>query len=263
MVAATCHRIDTDPELTKRAATIRSAAGEAETLMEQFYARRIIERLARSDPDARRRSTVDYLIDLLRPFPYVENYQSLVDAELRAISGWRSLTFCGAGALPLTGLLAHVMTGASVRLVEVDPVTADLATHLIYELARFGAVRSDAIEVIADDAAEIDLDQSEVVVVASLLPEPVVTQVASHLGMSLTNRCLLVRSATGLASRLAYDRVETATLADSIGRRRLGVVAPLGSIWPTDEEPHPSVGVLASDVVSPAPQSVLNCTDLY
>ena len=127
VVTAAFDRIEHEPTLRARAGTVRRAAAVAEDLMERHYARLLVDTWrwpAGAGADG------EELHDVLRPFPYGVNYRDLVAAERRGLGAHPDgsrIAFCGAGALPLTGILWHIDSGAHVTLIEVAPEVAVLA----------------------------------------------------------------------------------------------------------------------------------------
>jgi hypothetical protein len=142
------------------------------------------------------------------------------------------IALCGCGALPLSGLLLHLLTGAQVTLIEVDPVAAEAAQRLVEQLARLEAVAPGGLEVVQHDATAIDYYRGGAPLPAGQLPGRVVVVcdtvvISAQLGQGarlqiarqLADRpqapgLLLVRAADGLAARLAYALAPTEALSD-------------------------------------------------
>ena len=66
--------------------------------------------------------------------------------------------------------MLHVLTGAAVELIEIDPTAAGLAADLCLRLAAGGVLRPEAVTVHQADASGIDPARYALVVTASLLP---------------------------------------------------------------------------------------------
>jgi len=210
---------------------------------------------------------------VLAGFPYVANYELLVAGELAASAALarpdddRPVVFCGAGALPLTGVILHVLTGASVELMEIDPEAAGLAADLCQRLTTVGVIRAGAVSVHRADAATIDPARYATVITASLLPAPTIRAVmAAVAGVPARwgRPLLAVRSAAGLAGWFCYQPVPPAW-GVTAGLSHQGAVVPLTSI---SLDPHPPPGTGAVPIASPtllavAPAAVLNRTELF
>jgi hypothetical protein len=155
-------------------------------------------------------------------------------------------------------VLCHRRTAASVRLVEIDPRTAELADRVRVRLERRGVVAPGALEVVTADAGEADLGATDVVIVASLVPRPVVDRIVGRLverlgaeGERTRWPVLVVRSASGLVARFAYDAVDPATVG-------LGVYRHAGTVAPIGREPDEGPPLLAR-----AHRSVLNTSEFF
>ncbi len=171
VVRSACRLIESDPARLQRARSVRRAAGHAESLMEVHHADLL---LADSDHHSRAHGDpMRSLRQLLRSFPYLPNYVSLVEAELAGFKRLGSadrMAFCGAGALPLTAILWHLSTGIAITAVEVDPSVAHLAERVIQRLVRKGVLDAGALTVEVADAAELDAQRFQLIAVASLVP---------------------------------------------------------------------------------------------
>ncbi|MEL6982952.1 MAG: nicotianamine synthase family protein, partial [Actinomycetota bacterium] len=235
-------RLDADPTLARRATDLRRAAGLAETELERHHAGRLLDSTgtAADVQPNHRTGTADATtpsddpLDLaMGSFPYVHNYRLLVTAELAGLARFRRphhLTFCGAGALPLTGILAHRQSGAAVRLIEIEPETADLARAVLDALDRRHVVDAALLDVETGDAGAVDLSDSDVIVVASLVPMATVSELVDRLRRLPVDRrpLLVVRSASGLVGHFAYDPIDPSTIVAAGGYRHVGTVAPAG-----------------------------------
>ncbi|MEM9132320.1 MAG: nicotianamine synthase family protein [Actinomycetota bacterium] len=230
-----------DPELARRAELVRRAAAVAEVAMESHFATVIIDRavaaLAQPDDGPVASDPKGRLARILEPFPYVDNYELLVGAELAAVERRpERIVFCGAGPLPLTGLLWHLETGARVRLVELDPALAERAQVLVDVLGRLGIVDPGAFEVGVGDAVDARIDDADLVVVASLIGNETVRAVVARSAdrsraPAAVGQRVLVRSARGLVAHFVYECVALSGLA-GLGLSHVGTIAPAGAVLP-------------------------------
>lgn len=268
VVEALCRRIDEGVELADRAMALRRGAGAAETLMESHYARCLV-----ADPisiftpgDSLER--IRRLRFFLDTFPYTSNYEALTRSEIDAVSLFGSpqrVAFCGAGALPLTAVFFHLFTGASVTAIEIDSAAAALASTVIADLVRCGVIEEGAVEVMVADAAMVDLISFDLIILASLLENSVVSAIASRLVRSSTTGgpLVLVRSARGLVARIAYDPVPLEVI-ECHGFSHLGTIAPKESVSRAAVVDN-SLGIAAtsSKLLTIAPREVLNTSELF
>lgn len=302
VVAEVGHQLASNRGLTRRAAEIRDAAARAEARLERWHARAALDQpwpaaLPRPapapllEPALALGTATDWLLaptpaldddELLRlailrlvlaGFPYLANYELLVAGELAAIAvlappdDHRPVGFCGAGALPLTGVILHVLTGADVELIEIDPVVAELAADLCLRLATAGVLRAGAVTVHCADAATIDPARYATVVTASLLPGPTIRAIMAAVAAVPAERgrpLLAVRSAAGLAGCFCYQPVPP-SWGTAAGLSHQGAVVPLTSVS-LASDPPPGIGAVAIDsptLLAVAPSAVLNCTELF
>lgn len=258
VVERACARIDHDPGWRTRAGTIRRAAAAAETAMERFHASAI----------ASRRGQAHEMASAVAPFPYYDNYESLVGAEAEGITPLRGdreqrrVAFCGAGPLPLSGVLWRRLTGDDVAMLEVDADAARLASGVVSRLVADGLCSPVGLDVVTADAATIDARLVDVVIVASLVPAQSVAAIANRLAVDGGQVLLAVRSAVGLTARFAYERIDPGEI-EALGFEHLGTVAPATAVY--DGPVAPAVGVARTDpaLLSIAPAGVLNTTDLF
>ncbi|MEM8922542.1 MAG: nicotianamine synthase family protein [Actinomycetota bacterium] len=256
VVAESCRLLDEVPTLRRRARAIRRAAALAEDSMERHYAARLADApRSTADPSVRLRAA-------LSAFPYGDNYQRLVAAELRAVQPLRSgrqVAFCGAGPLPLSAIIWHQLTGDDVTLIDVDAGAMTLAAGVIEHLARFDAVDRQALPMLTADGASVEYRPYGTVFVASLVPKQTLDAIATAIACSGHDCILAVRSAYGLTARLAYDHVAPRRL-EALGLEHLGTVVPDGSIPVTSIDGVPEDSGRRLGI---APAEVLNTTDLY
>ena len=255
-------RIATDSELNRRAATVRRAAALAESAMEIHYARVLT---AGVGPTSRAWDSSSRLRQALWQFPYLDNYEHLVGAEYQAfqkVGRADRVAFCGAGALPLTGILWHRATGNEVVLVEIDPTVGQHTRLVIEQLATLGLVDKTELPVEITDAARLDVDSFDLIVVASLVPNDVVVDLATAIATASERQpALMARSAVGLTRRLAYDPIDIHAIV-GVGLTHVGTIASELHV-----SNQPKVSDLAvspnRSLLSTAPADVLNTTEFF
>ncbi len=255
-----CLRLESAPRLRRRARAVKRSAAIAETAMERANARRMLE----IDP-AGDGSPITKLRSILREYPYLDNYEQLVGSEIEAITRRREpgpVAFCGAGPLPLTGILWNLRTGDPVTLVEIDEQASELARSVVRRLRTLGVATPTDLRVVTSDAAAIPTDEYQVIIVASLVPGTAMTGLAERLAASSERPLLAVRSAVGLTARLAYDHVAIRALA-SLGLRHVGTIAPAHTLADRPIEPCIAVGADDPKLLEVAPAGVLNTTELF
>ena len=272
VAAEVADRLDGDP-LRPLADTVREASGLAEAAMEHHFARLLLGRWPAAEPASRpphrpgatasdRAGVVARLCHLLGPFPYVENYVHLVEAELQAVAACHrpvgSVAVCGAGPLPLTGLLIHARLGCPVTLIDQDREAAHRSSALVLALERLGVVEPGAVSTVARPAERTPLEHHDVVLVAALVPQPALLTVVDRLARRRpASRAVtvLARSARGLVARLAYRPLDPGPVV-ARGLRHLGTVVPANAAGTSAPGP-------ADPPLSVAHHEVLNCTEVF
>lgn len=134
----------------------------------------------------------------------------------RAALPWHKQTFavCGAGPLPVTGLMLHTLTGARVSLIERDATAVSLSRALIDQLERLQVLEAGAVRVVHADVAELT-PRAEVVLVASLVDDAAKLQLVQRLRDAAPDlQAVLLRSASSLCAELAYEPVDTLRYSD-------------------------------------------------
>ncbi|HTU63550.1 MAG TPA: nicotianamine synthase family protein, partial [Polyangiales bacterium] len=136
----------------------------------------------------------------------------------RAQRPWHKQTIavCGAGPLPVTGLMLHTLTGAAVSLIERDESAVLVSRALIAQLERLQVLEARAVQVIHADVATF-VPCADVVVVASLVDNAAKLQLVEHLraaGHASGLSALLLRSASSICAELAYEPVDTLMFSD-------------------------------------------------
>jgi nicotianamine synthase len=202
-----------------------SLCSQGESLLEQAWARRVVEA---ADPRAE-----------LGRFTYLENYQRLSRLEMHTLAGaghvprpGSRVCFLGGGPLPVSALLMHRELGAAVDVVDNQPQAADLARQLLNRLAPGPGLRvTQADATSAQDMAQI-LAGCDVVVVAALVGHTRIQKraVLHAVGRALDPGAYLVlRSAHGLRS-LLYAVVEPGDVTEAAGCVPQVLVHPLGDV---------------------------------
>jgi hypothetical protein len=128
----------------------------------------------------------------------------------------QTFAVCGAGPLPVTGLMLHTLTGARVSLFERDQAAVAVSRKLIAQLERLQVLDAGAVQVIQGDVAQLT-PRADVVVVASLVDNVAKLQLIEHLraaGAASGLSALLLRSASSLCAELAYEPVDTLQFSD-------------------------------------------------
>jgi len=128
----------------------------------------------------------------------------------------QTIAVCGAGPLPVTGLMLHTMTGARVSLIERDESAVRVSRALIEQLERLQVLDAGAVQVIHGDVATF-VPRADVVVVASLVDNAAKLQLVEHLrtaGHASGLSALLLRSASSICAELAYEPVDTLLFSD-------------------------------------------------
>ncbi|MGI9613830.1 MAG: nicotianamine synthase family protein [Acidimicrobiales bacterium] len=261
VVRSACRLIEADAQLLERASTVRRAAGIAESLMEIHHARLLLTdtELPRSEVP------LETLRWMLRPFPYLGNYELLVNAELAGLQsthGAARLAFCGAGALPLSAILWHLTTDCQVTLIEIDPYVGRLAEQVLDRLGQHGVIKQGAFSIEISDAADLDPTRFDQVAIASLVPSRAATSLARTLAKLGTDGPVLVaRSAVGLTALLAYEPIDLQAITDT-GLRHVGTVAPVNHV--SDEPDLTDLAIEpTSRLLHTAPSTVLNTSEYF
>ncbi|MEZ5935178.1 MAG: hypothetical protein R3F54_25265 [Alphaproteobacteria bacterium] len=193
--------------------------------------------------------------------------------------GWRSaladktIAFCGAGPLPLSGLFLHLMTGARMTLIDRDPTAIDHAARLIGNLERLEILTPGGLTVVREDAGSLRLQDDrerpsfDAVMLASLVDPDAKAALAERVAAARHGPGLIIaRSARALCARLAYDPINPRHF-DSF------VLAYCGETLPaTHVATHLNrIDAIRQDVTAPgsidllgvAHKSVVNSTEVY
>ncbi|HET8937142.1 MAG TPA: hypothetical protein VFN67_27060 [Polyangiales bacterium] len=178
-------------------------------------------------------------------------------AQLRLLSArhttvaWHKQTFavCGAGPLPVTGLMMHTLTGARVSLIERDATAVSVSRALIEQLERLQVLEAGAVRVVHADVAELT-PRADVVLVASLVDDAAKLQLVQRLREAPGLQAVLLRSASSLCAELAYEPVDTLRYSDP-SLPFCGESVPASDVLPRPER------LLCSA------KEVLNNTELY
>lgn len=251
-------RIVESPALTRKAHELRRIAACAETQLEHHHCHALLGVWA----DVSRMCS---LRDAFASFPYYDNYAHLVAAERALLAGARHdiIAVCGCGPLPLTSLLLQQHTSAQLVLIDRDARALAGAAKLVRELARLGVLDARAFSFVHADAGELTYGRSDTIIicdaalVASLVPHAVKLRIAQRV---LAPTSLVLRSAAGLCSELAYEPVRTQQFRD------LGLVY-CGESVPRHQRLDARRGLDAlttpRELRVAADASVLNTSELY
>jgi hypothetical protein len=141
------------PELHRVSLELPRLCGQAESLMEKWWCRRVLA--AGADAGA-----------VISSFWYRDNYLCLIASEWRLIQNlpFDRIVFLGSGAFPLTALLLAERTRCNILCVDRDAEASDLAQRLI-SVARL----SDRIAVHCMATENVHLHAGDLVICASLL----------------------------------------------------------------------------------------------
>jgi hypothetical protein len=181
-----------DPGLQALRGSLVGKLATAEGEMERHWGERLAARAGLAAGD-------------LADFVYWDCYRRLVEGELCRLppllhlAEGQSMSFVGAGALPLSAILMHVRTGAEVTCIDVDPHACRIARRLCDRLGLVG------IGIRCAHGADCDYAQSPVVLVASLVSEK--AEVVARVREACPAALIALRSAEGL-STLLYDPVD-------------------------------------------------------
>lgn len=257
-----CNEIDGRCELQQRASAIREIATRAESRLELYYARLLLE--TKPVLMDKHRSRVERVREASYPFPYVENYVTMVDKESQVLrrlvcerKGMGSpravhvqsvenrmeetcddemwVAFCGSGALPLTGIVMTAFANVRVTLIDVDEEAVSVSRALIKKWESEDVIERGRINVIHGDAADMVFDgrwgrsrggmRVDVVFIAALIENEVKERMFRALASRKYEAPLVVlRTAHGLTARLAYFESCRERLCEYM--RMIAVVVP-------------------------------------
>lgn len=237
---AACAQIDKNELLCSRANAIRSLAIRAESRLELYWTRSLIQDASIAFPWL---SPIEKVQMGSRDFPYTRNYVNMVQKEadvIRLHSGQRNgmalgmrhgtangeefrVAFCGSGPLPLTGILLAVTMDASVTLIDNDPEAVKLSQQLIENWELRGIIQPNQIRVVCADGGKLrffrtarnyqalegspntNSVQCDVLFVAALIPNATKEEIAQNVSeMRQDGPLVVLRTAHGLTARLAY-----------------------------------------------------------
>ncbi len=139
--------------LTQEAQKLPKLCGEAECMMEKFWAMHFIEKNIVTQ-------------ETLREFWYYNNYKALWDLEKELIAKaaqGKTLVFLGSGAMPFTAFFA-AWDGYNVICIDYDNEACTLSQDLIQKLGLEGKV-----QVIQHDATSYPYTTEHFVICASLI----------------------------------------------------------------------------------------------
>ena len=193
----------------------------------------------------------------------------------------RTVAVCGSGPLPLSALFLHLLTGTKVILIDQAAAAVDRSRRLIVNLERLEIVEPGALSVQQREAGGVRFRRPNApgegrsgatvacdgVMIASLLDPSAKASIADHFRRDASAPDLLImRSATGLSARLAYDALPAETLSR-------GALAYCGETLPATqvvthldriEAACRGVACTASpDILAVAHPDVVNTTETY
>ena len=193
----------------------------------------------------------------------------------------RTVAICGSGALPMTALFLHLLTGADIVLIDDDQAAVDCSRRLIANLERTEILTPGVLSVIDENAGNVHFHASgsssessqgvplgcDAVMIASLVDHDAKASIAARFSSDGSAPSLLImRSATGLSAKLVYDPVPTETFSR-------GHLAYCGEALPATqiathldrpEAARQGVACMASpDILAVAHPDVINTTEVY
>jgi hypothetical protein len=180
----------------------------AETLMEFHYAEKFID----DTPN----------IHNLKKFIYWDNYEKLVDIELKKLfaiierQSLSSIAFVGAGPLPLSTILLQQQTGKPVICLDINTEAYDVGKKLIDQ---YGLQHS--LTYVLADGASYHYDGCDLVWIASLVPNK--EEVVKRIYETNPNAIVAIRSVDGIY-QLLYEPVDATVfqnvVCEEIGRTK-------------------------------------------
>ncbi len=116
----------------------------------------------------------------------------------------KHITFAGSGAIPATGILLHLETGARINLIDMDEEAITLSRRLIKNLEEIGVVEKGAINIIHGNVKELYYQKN-----------PDQNLDALHTGKEV-NGCItdIDKKTTGFLSKRSKNRNGQVTAAD-------------------------------------------------
>lgn len=287
-----CAQIDKHELLHSRANAIRSLAIRAESRLELYWTRSLIQDVSIAHPWM---SPIEKVQVGSRDFPYTRNYVSMVQKEAEVIrshvyrrvgaedginDGTAShkdfcIAFCGSGPLPLTGILLAVSMDASVTLIDNDPEAVRLSRLLIENWEMRRIIQPNQVRVVCADGGKVRFFrtahkyetrqvsslvksvQCDVLFVAALIPNATKEEIAENVSeMRHDGPVVVLRTAHGLTARLAYFQIRRHVMTRYLDF--IGLVSPivhdLGNGYIVDDDVRP-MGFFSEEI--------LNSLELY
>ena len=213
---------------------------EAESALEFFWSQRFLGRNALR------------LVDL-EEFLYWRHYERLLATELQTLARtrWRlqtqkhgAIVFVGSGALPLSAIVLHMLTGEPVVCLDSDAATSDCAGQILAKL------RLSSVTAVHADGATFDYRDASAVFIASLVTKK--TCVARRIAETSEDAIVAVRTVEGLRT-LLYAPADIAALkaeglclagqtkpdAETINNTLFFNICPLKTASPTEFDCSP------------------------
>jgi hypothetical protein len=189
-----------DAEIVALKDSLLARLSEAEFALECFWAEHFLGRTSLELCD-------------LGAFTYWRYYERLLDVEMQALSGLRRhrafakdeerIAFVGSGPLPLSAILLHLKTGASVVCIDSDAFACDSANRLFAMLGLSGA------NVVHADGADFDYQGFSTTFIASLVVKK--SAVARRIVATCNEPLVAVRTVEGVRT-LLYEPAEVTEL---------------------------------------------------
>jgi hypothetical protein len=195
-----------DPKVKNITKNLRQKLSETEFEMEHFC----------SSAMAGKNDVTDKNYASFPDFIYMDNYNALVNIELKALCGSKglppinpneqSIAFIGAGPLPISPILLHISTGLPVTCIDSDQHACESEQNLLHHLASKHPQLSslkEKMSYVQADGAKYDYVTHPIVFIASLVDhkDDVVFRI---LDTADTTSTIVIRSAEGL-STLLYE----------------------------------------------------------
>jgi hypothetical protein len=193
----------------------------------------------------------------------------------------QTIAICGSGPLPMTALFLHLFTGAKIVLVDDDPAAIERSMRLIGNLERLEILGRGVLTTLHQDAGRLQFHAADMsgtsspdrslacdaVMIASLVDHQAKASIAAQIGNDRSAPAeLIMRSASGLSAKLAYDPVPT-EIFSSNNLAYCGETQPATQVAThLDREEAASQGVACAaspDVLAIAHPDVVNTTEVY
>jgi tRNA A22 N-methylase len=199
------NEILSDGEIRKIRKDMLRKLETAEMLMEFHYAEKFIQ----DTPN----------INSLKKFIYWDNYERLVDIELKKLftiierQRLSSIVFVGSGPLPLSTILLQQQTEKPVVCLDINTEAYDVGKKLIDQYSL-----QHSLKYILADGASYHYDEYDLVWIASLVPNK--EEVVKRIYETNPNAIVAIRSVDGIY-QLLYEPVD-ATIFRNVDCEEIG-----------------------------------------